>query len=82
MSKPIGVVVHYYDKIGVAVIKFSQAVKVGDMIKVVGKQGEFIQEIESMQEEHKQISEAKKGQEVGLKVDQIVKKGDLVFKSD
>jgi putative protease len=75
----VGKITHYYDKIGVAVIEVLGTVKVGDKIRIAGS-AEFEQEIGSMQIEHEQIQEAKKGQVIGLKVDQPAKKGDEVFK--
>jgi len=79
----IGKITHYYDKIGVAVLKVTGSpLKVGKTIKITDKNGEekFTQEVTSMQIEHQQIKEAKKGSEVGLKIDQEAKEGDEVFK--
>ncbi|PIU33139.1 hypothetical protein COY29_02235 [Candidatus Woesebacteria bacterium CG_4_10_14_0_2_um_filter_39_14] len=76
----VGVIVHYYDKIGVAVVKVLTPIKVGDRIKISGHDKEFEQEIASMQVEHKNIDQAKKGDDVGMKVDQPVKDGDEVYK--
>jgi len=78
-DKKVGKVAHYYDQIGVAVIEVLAPIKIGDKIKFRGHE-EFEQEIESMQIEHEAIKVAKKGQEVGLKVNQPVKKGDEVYK--
>ena len=75
----IGTVTHYFDKIGVAVIAISKPIKVGDTIKFKS-QTEFEQEVTSMQIEHESIQEAKAKEEVGMKVDQPVKKGDKVYK--
>lgn len=75
----VGKVTHYYDKIGVAVVEIVKPLKVGDTIKISGHDKEFTQEITSMQIEHEQIQEAKKGQVIGLKVDQPVKENDEVF---
>ncbi len=72
----IGKVTHYYDKLGVAIIKPTKTIKIGDKIKF-GEDG-FEQAVESMQFDHKEISEAKKGQEVGIKVDKKVKEGTPV----
>ena len=82
-KKPIGEVTHYYDKIGVAVLNVTDnPLKTGETIKITDKNGEekFTQEVSSMQVEHQQIKEAKKGDDVGLKTDQEVKEGDVVFK--
>ena len=78
----IGKITHYYEKIGVAVLKVTDSpLKVEKTIKITDKNGEekFTQEVTSIQIEHKQIKEAKKGSEVGLKIDQEVKEGDEVF---
>ncbi|MDE2026106.1 MAG: hypothetical protein KGJ07_06425 [Patescibacteria group bacterium] len=71
----IGEVIHYYDKIGVAVIKLNKGLKTGDKIKFTHGDDEFEQIVSSMQLEHEAISEGKKGQEVAIKVDKEVKKG-------
>ena len=76
----IGNVTHYYDKIGVAVVDILASIKVGDKIKFTGT-NEFEQEISSMQVEHKKVDKAKKGDQIGLKVDQPVKEKDEVFKA-
>jgi putative protease len=70
----IGKVTHYYDKIGVAVVELDGGLSKGDKIKFVrGGEDMFEQEVESMQIEHDKIDSAKKGDVVGLKVDQEVK---------
>ncbi len=81
----IGKITHYYDKIGVAVLNITDAsLKVGDTIKITDKNGEekFDQKVTSMQIEHQQIKEAKKGDDVGLKVDKGVKEGDIVLRAE
>ena len=77
----VGEVVHYFDKIGVAVIKLTDgSLSVGNSIKITGHGEEFSQEVASMQVEHEKIDTAKKGDEFGMKVDQPAKEGDLVYK--
>jgi len=78
----VGEITHYYDKIGVAVVKLvSGDLKVGDKVKLTDSQGEeFEQEIKSMQIEHAKIEIAKKGDEFGLKVDKSVKDKSAVVK--
>ena len=80
VNKPVGKISHYYDKIGVAVIDIKSPIKVGEMIKIVGHDKEFNQPVESMQIEHEEIKSAKKGQAIGMKVNQPVKENDLVYK--
>lgn len=81
-DQKIGTITHFYDKIGVAVIKLDKRdLKVGDKIKLVAKDGsEFTQEVSSMQIEHANIDIAKAGDEFGLKTDHVVKTNSEVVK--
>lgn len=64
----VGKVKHYYDKIGVAVVKVSFEFKVGDEVVIIGeKTGSIRTKIESMEINHKKVEVAKKGDEVGVK---------------
>lgn len=76
--KKVGTVTHYYGKIGVAIIKLSGTLKVGDRIKIENG-AEFEQAVDSMQVEHAQVEEAKKGDVVGLKVEKKVGEGATVY---
>lgn len=79
----VGVVSHYYDKIGVAVIELSADLSTGDEITFErGGEEMFKQKVESMQVEHEKINQAKKGDIVGLKVDKEVKEGAEIFKGE
>lgn len=79
-QKPLGKIIHFFDKIKVAVVSLDGVLKVGDKIKIGKGEDFFEQEVKSMQIEHKDIKAAKKGQEVGMKVKEEVRKGALVFK--
>jgi putative protease len=76
----VGKIIHYYGKIGVAVVELEDDLRVGETIKISGHGNEFVQSVSSMQIEHENIQEAKKGQTIGLKVDQEVKEGDEIYK--
>lgn len=75
--KKVGTVTHFYGKIGVAIIDLSGTLKVGDRIKFENGT-EVEQTVESMQVEHKQVEEAKKGDMIGLKVAEKIHKGATV----
>ncbi len=77
----VGKVTHYYDKIGVAIVDLDGNLAIGDKIKIVKGEDEFEQEVKSMQVEHKQVDTAKKGDVIGLKVDQPTKEGAEVYKA-
>jgi putative protease len=76
----VGTISHYYDHIGVGVVKLSGKLKAGDKIHIKGKATDFSQEASSMQVEHKDINEADKGDIIGMKVDQEVEEKDVVYK--
>jgi putative protease len=75
----IGIITHFFDRIGVGIIKLDGKLKVGDKVKVQGGTTDFEQEISEMQLEHESIQEGKKGQEVGVKVNEKVREGDHVY---
>ena len=80
-EEKIGIVTHYFGKIGVAVLQSTDSgLKVGDTIHIKGHLTDFTQQVESMQVEHETVEELKKGDEVGLKVTDKVHERDEVFK--
>ena len=79
-GKLIGKVIHYFDKIQVAVVELTAALAVGDTIRIVGGETDFEQPIDSMEVDHKKIEKAKKGDEVGMKVSEKVRDGYRVYK--
>ncbi len=77
--KLVGKITHYFPNVGVAVIALEKGLKVGELIEIEKGSDLVKQEVESMQIEHKAIDKAKKGMDVGLKVEQPVKTGALVY---
>lgn len=74
-SDLVGKVIHWYDKIGVAVIRLTKGLKVGDSIKVEHGDDEFEDSVTSMQFNHESIKAGKKGQEVAVKLSRQAKTG-------
>lgn len=80
MDMKIAKVIHYYDKIGVAVIEVTkQPLKVGDVIKISGHDNEFNQTVTSLQIEHEQVKQIAAGESGALKTDKPVKEGDVIY---
>ena len=80
--KQVGMVTHYFGNIGVAVIELSDVLKTGEKIRIVGGvDTDFEQKVGSMEVEHEKVESAKKGDAIGLKVDQKVREGYKVYKS-
>ena len=78
-EKLIGKITHYYNGLGVGIIELSDKLKKGDTVHIKGKSTDFEQMVDSMQIEHDQIDQAKKGDVVGIKVKEKVKEGDEVY---
>ncbi len=70
--KIIGKVVHYYDKIQVAIVKLATPMSVGDTVTFKRGNTEHTQRIGSMELDHKSIMKAKKGQIIGVEVTQVI----------
>jgi hypothetical protein len=71
----------YFDKIDVAVVMLTSSLRVGDSIFFETNDGLFEQEVTSMQIDRKDISLARAGNDIGLKVLMTPKVGGLVYKS-
>ncbi len=80
-KKPIGEVTHYYSHLGVAIVKFNRKVGVGEQVHFKGATTDFTEAVKSMQFDHRDVAEAKPGQEVGIKVEEKVRQGDEVFEA-
>ncbi len=78
----IGKVTHYFGHIGVAGVKLSGDLSVGDTIRILGHTTNHTQKIESIQVEHDQLAMAVSGAEIGLKVTVQVREHDTVFLVD
>jgi len=78
-EKEIGKVSSYFSHIGVAAIRLSGKLKVGDKIHVMGHTTDFEQKVKSMEIENKKVTEAKKGDHIGIKVEEKVRPNDKVF---
>ena len=82
MAKQIGSVTHWYDKIGVAVVKLTGKLSKGDKIKVKKGDEEFEDAIASLQIDHKDVTSAKKGDDAAIKLSQRAKEGSEVHLLD
>ena len=79
-EKLIGRITHFFGRPSVGIIELSDALKAGDTIHVKGHTSDFTQQVSSMQIEHADVSEAKAGDSVGIKVEQKVHEDDSVYK--
>ena len=76
----VGRITHFFTKISVAIVELTDALAVGDQILIKGPTTNIEQKVESMQIEHENVKKAKRGQGIGLKVNDHVKENDMVYK--
>ena len=81
-GKQIGTITHWYDKIGVAVVKLNGTLAKGDKIKVKKGDDEFEEVVSSIQLDHADVSSVKKGDDAAIKLSQHAKEGAHVFLVD
>jgi len=80
-EEKIGFVSNYYSKISVAAVEITDGtVSLGDTLHFLGHTTNFESKVDSMQIEHKSVTEAKKGDSVGIKISETVRRGDKIYK--
>jgi len=80
-EKKIGFVSNYFSNISVAAVEITDGtVSVGDTLHFLGHTTDVESRVSSMQIEHKSVTEAKKGDSVGIKVAEKVREKDKVYK--
>ncbi len=80
-EEKIGFVSNYFSKISVAAVEITDGtLSVGDTLHFLGHTTDFESTVHSMQIEHKSVTEAKKGDSLGVKVSEKVREGDKVYK--
>ncbi len=76
----IGLITHYFPHVQAAVIKLKAPLAMGETVKIKGHTTDLTQIITSMQIDRVDISNAKKGDEIGLQVASRVRQHDKVYK--
>ncbi len=82
IKKPavVGIITHYFPKVRAAVIKLKIPLKINDRIKIKGHTTDFCQNVTSMQVDKQILTQARKGQIIGLLVDSRVRHHDIIYK--
>ena len=80
-EKKIGFISNYFSNISVAAVEITDGtVSVGDTLHFLGHTTDVESRVHSMQIELKSVTEAKKGDSVGIKVAEKVREKDKVYK--
>jgi hypothetical protein len=80
-EQEVGVITHFWSKIGVAGVHLEAPVDIGDHIHVHGHSDDFEQNLESIEVEHTPIAHADAGADIGIRMNAPVHKHDRVFKT-
>jgi hypothetical protein len=76
----IGKVTHYFTRIGVAVLELEEGLAVGDTVHICGHTTDFVQQVESLEVEHRKLQAVGAGADVALMVEERVRSGDKIYK--
>ncbi len=78
----IGVVTHYYSHPSVAAVQLEPGtqLRVGDVIRIRGHTTDFTQKVESLEVNHRPVTEVGPNDDFGLKVVEHARQHDVVFK--
>ena len=79
-EEAVGKVGDFFARPVVAGVDMTGTLKVGDKIHIVGHTTDIEMVINSMQINNANVTEAKKGDSVGIKVPDRVRRGDTVYK--
>ena len=79
-EEEIGIVSDFFARPVVAGIELSGALKAGDKIHIVGHTTDLEFTVTSMQINNVDVTEAKAGDSVGIKVSDRVRRGDKIYK--
>lgn len=80
MEEPVGKITHYFGHLGVAAMRLTGALAVGDQIHIKGHTTDFSQKINSLEVEHQKVDRAGAGDDVAFTVSEKARPGDQVFR--
>lgn len=80
-AEPLGRVTHYFPKArATAILIERDGIRIGDSLYFKGHTTAFKQRVQSLQIDHKPVSQASPEEEVGIQVRSRTREHDLVFK--
>lgn len=76
----IGDVTHYYNQLHVAAVRITDGeLHAGDTIHVKGHTSDFVQEVGSMERDHRPVEVAMPGDDVGIELEEHAREHDEVY---
>ena len=76
----IGHVIKYYANLGVAVVKLSKSVRLGDKIVIRSSNSNLTQKVDFMEVNTRPVKLGKSGMEVSMRIDGVVNPDDIVMR--
>jgi hypothetical protein len=78
----VGRVTHFFQAIQVAAVEITaEEIRLGDIIRITGRTSEFVQEVRSMQVDHRAVERARTGERVAIELVDRARVNDLVFRT-
>jgi len=78
----VGVVSHWFSRLGVAAIELDHDLHVGDRVHVVGHTTDLVQPVRSMQLDHHWVAEGHSGESIAVRLTNHVREHDEVYVVD
>ncbi|MCZ7539663.1 MAG: translation elongation factor-like protein [Anaerolineae bacterium] len=75
----VGVVTHYFNRLGVAAILLDDELYLEDWVLFNGPHTQFEQQVLSMQISREPVEQGMPGEEIAIQVDDVVRAGDEVY---
>lgn len=79
-DEPIGEVTDFFSRPVVAGVRLTGTLKVGDNVRIKGHTSDLVFQVTSMQIHNQNVTEAKAGDDIGIKAPERVRRGDKVYK--
>ena len=79
-EEEVGHVSDFFAHVSVAGIALTGSLKVGDRVHIKGHSTDLEMRVDSMQVRHVNVTHARPGDSIGIKVPEHVRKGDRVYK--
>ena len=78
----VGRITHFFPAIQVAAVEITaEEIRLGDIIRITGHTSEFVQEVLSMQVDHRPVERASTGERVAIELVDRARVNDLVFRT-
>lgn len=79
-ERPVGMVTHYWNHLGVAGVHLTEPIDVGDHIHIMGHTTDFEQDVGSIEIDHHSVNHANSGDDIGIRLAAHAREHDTVYK--